>query len=90
MEWQLFFRILLSGLKAFDIETLYYIVKPVEKKQLYYMRDNFFDGYTSIWMLAGKVGRTEEDHHFFFRKRSATTGNEMQGSSKIHKKPACL
>lgn len=33
---------------------------------------------------------TEEDHHFFFRERSATTGNEMHGSSKIHKKPVCL
>ena len=33
---------------------------------------------------------TEEDHHFFFRERSATTGNEMHGNSKIHKKPFCL
>ncbi len=33
---------------------------------------------------------TEEDHHFFFRERSATIGNELYGSSKIHKKSFCL
>ncbi len=33
---------------------------------------------------------TEEDHHFFFRERSATIGNELYGSGKIHKKPFCL
>ena len=41
----------LRGAGVFDIETLHYIVKPVVKKQFYYMLDIFFDGYTSMRML---------------------------------------
>ena len=43
--------ILFAGAEVFDIETLHYIVKPVVKKQFYYMLDTFFDGYTSMRML---------------------------------------
>ena len=49
MKWQLHLYSLAR--KMFDIETLHYIVKPVVKKQFYYMLDIFFDGYTSMRML---------------------------------------
>ena len=46
--------------EAFEIEALHYIVKPVEKKQLYRVLDKFFEGYTSVRTVEVRVGRLEE------------------------------
>lgn len=46
--------------EAFTIEALHYIVKPIEKKQLYYVLDKFFEGFTSMRTIEVKVGRLEE------------------------------
>lgn len=47
--------------EAFDIEALHYMIKPVEKNQMYRVLDKYFDSYSAIRTIAVKVGRLEED-----------------------------
>lgn len=47
--------------EAFDIEALHYMIKPVEKNQMYRVLDKYFDSYSAMRTIAVKVGRMEED-----------------------------
>ena len=46
--------------EAFTIEALYYMVKPIEEKQVCGILDKFFDGFYSMKTIDVKVGRLEE------------------------------
>ena len=46
--------------EAFNIEALHYIVKPIEKKQIYNVLDKFFESFYSMRTVEVKVGRLEE------------------------------
>lgn len=46
--------------EAFNIEALHYIVKPIEKVQLYSVLDKFFESFYSMRTVEVKVGRMEE------------------------------
>lgn len=46
--------------EAFTIEALHYIVKPIEKPQLFRVLDKFFDSVYSLRTVDIKVGRLEE------------------------------
>ena len=46
--------------EAFDIEALHYLVKPVERAQIYRVLDKFFESFYSIRTVEVKVGRLEE------------------------------
>lgn len=46
--------------EAFNIEALHYIVKPVDKAQIYKVLDKFFESFYSMRMIEVKVGRLRE------------------------------
>lgn len=46
--------------EAFNIEALHYIVKPIEKTQIYKVLDKFFESFYSMKTVEVKVGRLEE------------------------------
>lgn len=46
--------------EAFNIEALHYIVKPIEKVQMYSVLDKFFESFYSMRTVEVKVGRLEE------------------------------
>lgn len=46
--------------EAFMIEALHYIVKPLDKRQVYGVLDKFFDSFYSVRTIEIKVGRLEE------------------------------
>lgn len=47
--------------EAFNIEALHYIVKPIEKAQIYNVLDKFFESFYSIRTIEVKVGRLKEN-----------------------------
>lgn len=47
--------------EAFNIDALHYIVKPIEKAQIYHVLDKFFENYYSIRTVEVKVGRLKEN-----------------------------
>lgn len=46
--------------EAFNIEALHYLVKPVEKAQMYKVLDKFFESFYSMRTVEVKVGRLRE------------------------------
>lgn len=46
--------------EAFNIEALHYIVKPIDKAQIYKVLDKFFESFYSMKTIEVKVGRLEE------------------------------
>lgn len=47
--------------EAFNIEALHYIVKPIEKNQMYKVLDKFFESFYSMRTVEVKVGRLKEN-----------------------------
>lgn len=48
------------AVEAFHIEALHYLVKPIEKEQVYRVLDKFFESFYSMRTVEVKVGRLEE------------------------------
>ncbi|MGO4945513.1 LytR/AlgR family response regulator transcription factor [Blautia sp. Sow4_E7] len=46
--------------EAFNIDALHYMVKPIEKAQIYHILDKFFENYYLIRTVEVKVGRLKE------------------------------
>lgn len=46
--------------EAFSIEALHYIVKPIDRNQLYSVLDKFFDSFYTVRTIDVKVGRMTE------------------------------
>lgn len=51
--------------EAFSIEALHYLVKPVNREQLWRVLDKFYQSFHEIAMIDVKVGRMEESVYLF-------------------------
>lgn len=72
--------------EAFSIDALHYIVKPVDKEQLFRALDRFFESHYAMKTVAVKAGRLEE--HIYL---SDILYIEAEGKrSKIHLKQGVL
>jgi len=47
--------------ESYDVAALYYMIKPINKKKLYSLMDNFLYGYYSVRFITVKIGRMETD-----------------------------
>ncbi|MDV4150135.1 LytTR family DNA-binding domain-containing protein [Clostridium sp. AL.422] len=45
--------------ESYDVSALYYMIKPVNKKKLFLLMDNFLYAYYSVRFITVKVGRME-------------------------------